>query len=304
MVVPSGVPAGARRPGSRAAARDRGAVSVEAAFGILALLVVVTALVWCLSVLVAQLAIGEAARAAARVAARGDDVAAIQQEARRLVGDADVVVRVDADHVVVEVSRSVVPPGALARWGSGAAARRRDRARRAGTVMGHARGGDRRRSVARRRTDNRRPVDDTGAALVSALLLTSLLVVVALLGGGVADLLAARQRAAAAADLGALAAAPAASTSEAAACASAAWVVRDNGATLRSCSVVDGDVRLSASAPPVPPGRAGWRACSPARSSRSCRRTPGCGERLHLVPSGVRPPPCGCRGDQLAPALR
>ena len=28
------------------------------------------------------------------------------------------VVRVDADHVVVEVSRSVAPPGALARWGA------------------------------------------------------------------------------------------------------------------------------------------------------------------------------------------
>ncbi len=95
--------------------------------------------------------------------------------------------------------------------------------------------------------------DDRGAALVAALLLTSLLVVVALLGGVVADLLAARQRAAAAADLGALAGAPAATTSEVAACASAAWVIRENGATLRTCSVVDGDVRLTASARPRAP---------------------------------------------------
>jgi secretion/DNA translocation related TadE-like protein len=98
-----------------------------------------------------------------------------------------------------------------------------------------------------------RTPDDRGAALVTAVLLTSLLVVVALLGGVVADLLAARQRAAAAADLGALAAAPAAGTSEIAACTSAAWVIRENGATLRTCSVVDGDVRLTASARPRAP---------------------------------------------------
>jgi secretion/DNA translocation related TadE-like protein len=95
--------------------------------------------------------------------------------------------------------------------------------------------------------------DDRGAALVAALFLTALLVVAALLGGVVADLLAARQRAAAAADLGALAGAPAAQTSEVNACATAAWVVRENGATLRTCSVVDGDVRLTASARPRAP---------------------------------------------------
>ncbi len=114
------VPAGARRPGPRPPQEpaDRGAVTVEAAFGILALLVVVTALAWCLSLLVAQLAVGEAARAAARVAARGDDLAAVRDEAHRLVGDAVVVVRTDSGHVVVDVSREVTPPGALARWGA------------------------------------------------------------------------------------------------------------------------------------------------------------------------------------------
>ena len=95
--------------------------------------------------------------------------------------------------------------------------------------------------------------DDAGAALVWSLLLTAVLVVVALVGGAVADLVAARQRAAAAADLGALAGAPSAPMSEEHACASAAWVVRENGATLRSCSVVDGDVRLTASARPRAP---------------------------------------------------
>ncbi len=95
--------------------------------------------------------------------------------------------------------------------------------------------------------------DDRGAALVSATLLAGLLVVVALLGGAVADLLAAGQRAAAAADLGALAGAPAAQTSEAGACATAAWVVGQNGARLRTCSVVDGDIRLTASVSPRSP---------------------------------------------------
>ena len=114
------VPAGARWPGPGRTvdlSDDLGAASVEAAFGIAALVLVVGALAWCLSLLGAELTVGEAARAAARVAARGDDTAAVQAEARRLVGDAEVVVRVEADHVVVEVSRSVTPPGALARWG-------------------------------------------------------------------------------------------------------------------------------------------------------------------------------------------
>lgn len=94
---------------------------------------------------------------------------------------------------------------------------------------------------------------DEGAALVLSVVLVAVLVVVGLLGGVVADLLAARQRAAAAADLGALAGAPAAQVSEVDACAAATWVVRENGATLRTCSVVDGDVRLTASARPRAP---------------------------------------------------
>ena len=99
----------------------------------------------------------------------------------------------------------------------------------------------------------RRGTDEGGAALVGALVLTALLVVVALVGGAAADLLATLQRAAAAADLGALAGAPSASASQADACTSAAWVVRANGAALRTCSVVDGDIRLTASARPRAP---------------------------------------------------
>jgi hypothetical protein len=120
MQRPQVVPAGARRPGPRPTDRsaDHGAVSVEAAFGILALLVVVSTLVWSLSLLIAQLAVGEAARAAARVAARGDDLAAVSDEVHRLVPNAVVVVRTESGHVVVEVRRSVTAPGALARWGA------------------------------------------------------------------------------------------------------------------------------------------------------------------------------------------
>jgi hypothetical protein len=116
----SAIPAGARRPGShRSRVRaDVGAVTVEAAFGILALVAVVGVLAWCLALLPAQLAVGEAARAAARVAARGDDSAAVREEARRLVPDARVEIHLDGDHVVVDVSRTVSPPGALGRWGS------------------------------------------------------------------------------------------------------------------------------------------------------------------------------------------
>ena len=50
-----------------------------------------------------------------------------------------------------------------------------------------------------------------------------------------------------------------AQTSEVAACAAAAWVVRRNGATLRTCTVVDGDVRVTASAGPRAPW-SGWLA--------------------------------------------
>ncbi len=99
----------------------------------------------------------------------------------------------------------------------------------------------------------RRPVCEDGAAIVWSMLLSSVLVLVLVLGAVVADLLAARQRAAAAADLGALAGAPAAAHSDADACRAAAFVVRANGASLRGCSVADGEVTVMASARPRGP---------------------------------------------------
>ncbi|MFN8168324.1 MAG: TadE family type IV pilus minor pilin [Candidatus Nanopelagicales bacterium] len=110
-------PGGARRPGRRSR-RDEGAVAVEAALALLGLAVVLVAVVWVVGVLLAQLALGEAARSAARVAARGESAAAVRAEAARLVPDAEVRLADDGDHVVVEVTRTVRAPGLLARWGS------------------------------------------------------------------------------------------------------------------------------------------------------------------------------------------
>lgn len=111
------VPVGTRRPGPRRVPSADGAVTVEAAVGVLALVAVTAVLVWAIGLLGAQLAVGEAARAAARMAARGESADAVRAEARRLVPAADVDLRTDVDHVVVEVSRSVTPPGALGRLG-------------------------------------------------------------------------------------------------------------------------------------------------------------------------------------------
>ncbi len=110
------VPGGAHRPGPPAA--DGGAVSVEAAFGIGALVAAALCLAWCLTLVGGEVALSSAARAAARVAARGEDVAAVAREAHRLVPDAVVTVRQVDGHVLVECRRSVSPPGLLERLGT------------------------------------------------------------------------------------------------------------------------------------------------------------------------------------------
>jgi Flp pilus assembly protein TadG len=117
-----GLPDDSRRPGDRtthdsAATGDDGAVTVEAAFAVMALVCVAVALSWCVTLVGAELALGEAARAAARVAARGGPPDAAPAEARRLVATAHVEVRRDGDHVAVVVTRSLGLPGALAAWG-------------------------------------------------------------------------------------------------------------------------------------------------------------------------------------------
>jgi hypothetical protein len=110
------IPGGLRRPGSARA--DSGAASVEAAYGIIGLVLVALLLAWCLALLGGELALASAARAAARVAARGEPVDAVAREVHRLVPDAEVGVRTDGDHVVVECRRTVDPPGGLGRLGT------------------------------------------------------------------------------------------------------------------------------------------------------------------------------------------
>jgi len=109
---------GERLPGRARGGPDAGAVTVEAALSLLALVGVVAALLWSLGLLGAQLAIGEASRSAARAAARGEPRAQVEAEARRLAPGADIVLTVVGDRVDVLVARSVSAPGALARLGT------------------------------------------------------------------------------------------------------------------------------------------------------------------------------------------
>jgi secretion/DNA translocation related TadE-like protein len=96
---------------------------------------------------------------------------------------------------------------------------------------------------------------DEGAASVWVVSLVAVLIMVLVAGAIVTDVWAARRRAEAAADLGALAAAPAAVNGDVEACRAAAWVVRENRATLESCRVVDGDVEVTTSSA----ARGPWR---------------------------------------------
>lgn len=86
--------------------------------GVLAIMAVLLMVAWCTGLLLAQLAIGEAARAAVRVAARGDDAANVIAEAQRLVPGAQVFIDHIGPDIHVEVSQIVTPPGSLVRLGS------------------------------------------------------------------------------------------------------------------------------------------------------------------------------------------
>lgn len=97
---------------------DSGAVAVESAIALVALAGVVGALLWGLGLLAAQLALGEASRAAARAAARGEQAVVVVDEAHRLAPGADVSIDQIADRVQVRVERVVTAPGLLARLGS------------------------------------------------------------------------------------------------------------------------------------------------------------------------------------------
>jgi len=99
-------------------ADDAGSVSIEAAMGLFAIVFAVLMAAWFTGLLLSQLAIGEAARAAVRVAARGDDAAAVVAEAHRIVPQSDVFIDHQGSEIHVEVSRTLSPPGVLVGLGA------------------------------------------------------------------------------------------------------------------------------------------------------------------------------------------
>ena len=102
------------RPGLQAAGADRqrGSVTAETAVLLPVLLVVLAAVLGVLACVAAQLRCVDAARGAARAAARGDDSAAVRTTGQRLAPEgARVVVTTSGDTVEVSVSAEVRPFG-------------------------------------------------------------------------------------------------------------------------------------------------------------------------------------------------
>lgn len=110
-----------RRRGGRAAGAERGAVTAEAALVLPLLVAVTVALCWLLAVGAAQVRTVDAAREAARAAARGDDLGAARELALRVAPDgAAVEVARGGDEVRVTVTGRVEGPGGLVAWLPGA----------------------------------------------------------------------------------------------------------------------------------------------------------------------------------------
>lgn len=100
-------------PGRRAAARDTGMVTAETAVVLPVLLVVLAAAVWVLAAVAGQLRCVDAARAAARAAARGDGSPVVQAAATQVApAGATVQVQRSAQEVTVVVRAEVRPFGA------------------------------------------------------------------------------------------------------------------------------------------------------------------------------------------------
>lgn len=101
-------------PGDRTGRDDRGAVTAELAVALPTLLAVTTALVWLLSVGSAQVRTVDAAREAARAAARGDDPAAAVAIGQQVAPEGVLVtVTTAGERVVAQASGQVPGPGGL-----------------------------------------------------------------------------------------------------------------------------------------------------------------------------------------------
>ncbi|HEX6234082.1 MAG TPA: TadE family type IV pilus minor pilin [Jiangellaceae bacterium] len=93
------------------AAADRGAVTAEIAAALPALVLVLVAALWTLSLGLMQLRCADAAREAARAAARGDDPAVVRQIAEAVAPDGAVIEVTERDGlVIVEVAVDVRAP--------------------------------------------------------------------------------------------------------------------------------------------------------------------------------------------------
>lgn len=110
----------ARRGAGRRRAREVGAVTVEAAISLLAVVLVLTMVVWFVVVLAAQLRAMDAARAGARLAARAQPYADVRDEVHRIAPGVRVdVERAGGQRVVVTVRQRMTPPlGLLSGLGS------------------------------------------------------------------------------------------------------------------------------------------------------------------------------------------
>ena len=95
-------------------AAERGSVTAEVAVVLPVLVVVLAAAVWVLACLAAQLSCVDAARAAARAAARGEPPAVVRTTGQRLAPDGALVLTSAGDGTVeVRVTADVRPFGAL-----------------------------------------------------------------------------------------------------------------------------------------------------------------------------------------------
>ena len=97
---------------------ERGMVTAETAATLPLLVAVTLAMVWLVSVGVAQVRVTDAAREAARAAARGESVPEASELARRAAPGSTVVIAEEEGKVIVRVTDSVEPFGLFSRLGS------------------------------------------------------------------------------------------------------------------------------------------------------------------------------------------